>query len=238
MRVFKHGDALAIVLPPAIKASSQVSENDEFEFFELEQGILVMVSKAKLSSAVKEKAVALLLRRAMDAPSAPAASASPADSAFVPASSLSASASSTQPFARRQNSYPDSEPQFVSAAELAKRTPVANKSIDAILGGNGYAILDEAAAKVASKELESFLSHGDVYGAKGFDNKFYVISREQFEPLAEKIISRITRGTEIVPEKAAEALKDDSVKVACALHVLKERGDALEKKRGVFMLLD
>jgi hypothetical protein len=222
MRVFKHGDALAIVLPPAIKASSQVAENDEFEFFELEPGILVLVSKSKLSAAVKEKATALLLRKAMEAP------ASPGDPAFAPASTAAA----------RKPAYSGPVPQFVSAAELARAAPVSNKSIDSILGGNGYAILDEPAAKVASKELEYYLSHGEVYGAKGFDNKFYVISREKFEPLAEKIISRITRGTEIVPEKAAEALKEDPVKVACALHVLTERGDALEKKRGVFMLLD
>lgn len=228
MRVFKHGDSLAVVIPPAIKASSQVGENDEFEFFELEPGILVMVSKSKLSAAVKEKATTLLLKKAMDAPASASDStyATPADAAAQP------------PFSRRQNSYSGPVPQFVSAAELAKSAPVANKSIDAILGGNGYAILDEAAAKIASKELESYLSHGDVYGAKGFDNKFYVISREQFEPLAEKIVSRITRGTEIVPEKAAGALKEDPVKVACCLHVLKERGDALEKKRGIFMLLD
>lgn len=227
MRVFKHGDSLAVVIPPAIKASSQVAENDEFEFFELEPGILVMVSKAKLSAAVKEKATALLLKKAMEAPASPSV---PADSAFVPASSME--------FPKKQNSYSGPVPQFVSAAELAKSTPIASKSIDAILGGNGFAILDEAAAKVASKELEFYLSHGEVYGAKGFDNKFYVISREQFEPLAEKIVSRITRGTEIIPAKAAEALKEDPVKVACALHVLKERGDALEKKRGIFMLLD
>ena len=232
MRVFKHGDALAVVIPPAIKASSQVAENDEFEFFELEPGIVVLVNKAKLSAIVKEKATTLLLKKAMDAPTSPASSS--ADSTYTPV----VAATTAQPFARKQNSYSGSVPQFVSAAELAKSAPVANKSIDAILGGNGYAILDEAAAKIASKELESFLSHGDVYGAKGFDNKFYVISREQFEPLAEKIVGRITRGTEIVPEKAAEALKEDPVKVACALHVLKERGDALEKKRGIFMLLD
>jgi len=230
MRVFKHGDSLAVVIPPAIKASSQVSENDEFEFFELEPGIVVLVNKAKLSAAVKEKATALLLKKAMDAPATSAPSASTSfDSS--PASAFPAAA-------RKQPAYSGPAPQFVSAAELAKSTPVANKSIDAILGGTGYAILDEAAAKVASKELESYLSHGDVYGAKGFDNKFYVISREQFEPLAEKIVSRITRGTEIVPSKAAEALKEDPTKVACALQVLKERGDALEKKRGIFMLLD
>jgi hypothetical protein len=225
MRVFKHGDALAVVIPPAIKASSKVGENDEFEFFELEPGIMVMASKAKLASTVNEKVTSLLLRKAMDAPTS-----SPADSTYASATPAAS--------ARTQNSYSGPAPQFVSAAELARSTPVANKSIDAVLGGNGYAILDEAAAKVASRELESYLSHGEVYGAKGFDNKFYVISREQFEPLAEKIVSRITRGTEIVPAKAAEAPKEDPVKVACALHVLKERGDALEKKRGIFMLLD
>ena len=223
MRVFKHGDALAVVIPPAVRASSKVAENDEFEFFELEPGVIVMASKARLASAVNEKVTSMLLKKAMDA------AASTNDSNY---------ATPAPTAARAQNSSSGPMPQFVSAAELARNAPIANKSIDAILGGNGFAILDEAAAKIASKELEYYLSHGDVYGAKGFDNKFYVISREQFEPIAEKIVGRITRGTEIVPAKAAEALKEDPVKVACALHVLKERGDALEKKRGIFMLLD
>ena len=42
----------------------------------------------------------------------------------------------------------------------------------------------------------------------------------------------------MTPEQAAGPLSEDPLKVACALHVLTEKGDALEKKKGVFVLLD
>ena len=218
MRVFKHGDALAVVIPPAVRASSKVGENDEFEFFELEPGIIVMASKAKLASTVNEKVISMLVRKAMDSNS-PLEDAPVARKAYAPSNSTQV-------------------PQFVSAAELSKRQPGPNATIESVLGGNGFAVMDEPTAKTAYKSLEGYLQVGEVLGARGFDNKFYVISREQFEPLAEKILSRLSRGSEIVPDKAAEALKEDAAKVACALHVLRERGVALEKKRGIFMLLD
>jgi hypothetical protein len=218
MRVFKHGDALAVVIPPAVRASSKVAENDEFEFFELEPGVLVMVSKEKLASTVNEKVTAMLLKKAM--------------------ASNSSGGSDGAAAARRQNSFSGPATQFVSAAELSKRQSASRATIESVLGRNGFAVMDEPAAKAAYKSLEDYLQVGEVFGGRGFDNKFYVISRDQFEPLAEKVFSRLSRGSEIVPANAAEALKEDPAKVACCLQVLKERGEALEKKRGVFVLLD
>ena len=38
MRFFKHGDTLAIVIPDKLRKSSEIKEEDDFEFFEIEKG--------------------------------------------------------------------------------------------------------------------------------------------------------------------------------------------------------
>ncbi len=223
MRVFKHGDSLAVVLPPSVRQSSGVSDGDELEFFELEPGVLVLVSKDKLAKAVSEKATMLLLRKAMDAP------ATSSERIDMPSISKPQNPAST-PY--------NGTPTFVSAAEMRNRPSLPKGGIEEVLGGKPFAVLDEADAKNASRQLEAEISTGQVYGVRGFDNKFYIITRDEFDSLCNKILSRIQKGVEVVPEKAAAVLGEDSVKVACALHVLTEKGEALEKRKGVFMLLD
>ncbi len=60
MRFFKHGDVLAIVLPEELRKSSGVSENDEFEFFELEKGFFALASKKIVGDKMKGEALLLL----------------------------------------------------------------------------------------------------------------------------------------------------------------------------------
>lgn len=215
MRAFRHGDSLAIVMPPAIRAGSQVGEGDDFEFVELEPGVVLLVSRAKLDSLASEKALGLLLKRAMSQPAHPPAA-----------------------FAAKGEKAGKLEPKFISASEYAKNSGSAAPSAESVLGGRGYALLGEGEARAASKALEADTNAGLVFGVRGFDNKFYVITRAEFDPLSEKILSRLQRGVEMTPEQAAGPLSEDPLKVACALHVLTEKGDALEKKKGVFVLLD
>ncbi|MGC8850698.1 MAG: AbrB/MazE/SpoVT family DNA-binding domain-containing protein [Candidatus Micrarchaeia archaeon] len=63
MRFFKHGDSLAIVLPEPLRKSSSVHENDEYEFFEVEPGVFVLVSRFKLAEDSKKSVFAELLSR-------------------------------------------------------------------------------------------------------------------------------------------------------------------------------
>lgn len=230
MRVFRHGDSLAIVIPPSIRAAFPISDNDEFEFVALEDGVLVLVSRDKISKMASEKVLGLLLKRAMDSPSSPAPVERPAASSVSP---------SSQQFSNQPPSFSQPAPTFVTASEFSKRQPaVRSQSIESLLGGKGFAVLDEATAKSVSKSLESDIQAGQVFGFRGFDNKFYIITRAEFEPLCEKMVGRLSRGAEMSPEQAAAALKEDATKVACAFHVLTERGDALEKRKGIFVLLD
>lgn len=65
MRFFKHGDSLAIVLPEPLRKSSGVKENDEYEFFEIEPGEFIVISRAKLADNAKKTVVAELALRAL-----------------------------------------------------------------------------------------------------------------------------------------------------------------------------
>ncbi|MEM4254967.1 MAG: hypothetical protein QXR53_01415 [Candidatus Norongarragalinales archaeon] len=53
MRVFKHGDALAIVFPQSIAGG--LKEGDELEFVEIEKGLFALASKEKISEALRPK---------------------------------------------------------------------------------------------------------------------------------------------------------------------------------------
>ncbi|MBS3070419.1 hypothetical protein J4220_02845 [Candidatus Micrarchaeota archaeon] len=55
MRVFKHGDALAIVFPQSIAGASGIKEGEELEFVEIEKGLFVLARKEKLAEALKPR---------------------------------------------------------------------------------------------------------------------------------------------------------------------------------------
>jgi len=55
VRVFKHGDALAIVFPQSIVSSSGIKDGEELEFVEIEKGLFVLARKEKLSEALRPK---------------------------------------------------------------------------------------------------------------------------------------------------------------------------------------
>ena len=84
MRLFKHGDSLALVMPPALVAKLNARENQEFEFFELDEGVLVLAKKETLAKQVKSKALADIARLLGSGGSSSPASASPAPAVVLP----------------------------------------------------------------------------------------------------------------------------------------------------------
>ncbi|MFH1057042.1 MAG: hypothetical protein V1717_04600 [Candidatus Micrarchaeota archaeon] len=56
MRIFKHGDALAIVFPQSAVSSSGLKEEEELEFVETEKGVFVLLRKEKLAEMARQKA--------------------------------------------------------------------------------------------------------------------------------------------------------------------------------------
>ncbi|OIO27830.1 hypothetical protein COX86_03755 [Candidatus Micrarchaeota archaeon CG_4_10_14_0_2_um_filter_60_11] len=117
---------------------------------------------------------------------------------------------------------------------LVPQKPKIRASPEAIeFARRGYAVLDnEVEAKRLSEELEQFVKSGQVVGVRGFDRRFYVVSKQFFESASAALLLAL---------KEASALQQASVKAklpfeACAavLAVLKEQGDVIEKKKGLF----
>ncbi|MFH0713251.1 MAG: AbrB/MazE/SpoVT family DNA-binding domain-containing protein [Candidatus Micrarchaeota archaeon] len=71
MRLFKHGDSLAIVVPDAICKKLNLKENTELEFFEVENGLFVAATKEYIAEKLK-KTIAPLLQVASAASKVPA----------------------------------------------------------------------------------------------------------------------------------------------------------------------
>jgi len=67
MRFFKHGDSLAIVVPEPLRKSSRISENEDYEFFEVEPGVFILLSKARLAEKAKQDVFSQLCSRAFNA---------------------------------------------------------------------------------------------------------------------------------------------------------------------------
>ena len=55
MRVFKHGDVLAIVFPQSVAYSSELREGEELDFVEVEKGVFVLLRKEKTAELARQK---------------------------------------------------------------------------------------------------------------------------------------------------------------------------------------
>ncbi len=242
MRFFKHGDSLAVVLPDKLRKSSSVSENDEYEFFELAPGLFTLVEKRQLEARVKKTVLAELVARLSQpgvetvpaGPSAPSQSGSYSSTPIAIASSPNGSSSAPSVPAR-----PSDRSAYASAAS-ATPAPGSSESVDdgqpiaALLAKRGYAIIqNELEAKLISKTLEQQIKNKEVFGVRGFDKKFYIVSETYLNPLSERLRTALGRKEMPIKELAAAAKADENGCLA-VLQVLKEQGDIIEKRKGVF----
>ncbi|MFH1247371.1 MAG: AbrB/MazE/SpoVT family DNA-binding domain-containing protein [Candidatus Micrarchaeota archaeon] len=62
MRLFKHGDSLAIVVPEAICKKVNLAENSELEFFEVEPGLVVLASRDYIQNKLKKVIEPLIVK--------------------------------------------------------------------------------------------------------------------------------------------------------------------------------
>ncbi len=54
MRLFKHGDSLAIVIPEAVCKKNSLKDGSELEFFEVEPGLVVLASRENIQNKLKK----------------------------------------------------------------------------------------------------------------------------------------------------------------------------------------
>lgn len=170
MRFFKHGEVLAISLPESLRKKLGIVEGEDYEFVEVQDGVLALVKSGLRVADVK-------------------------------ASTLKA----TGPVA-------------------APRSP---------LEPAGFLVLSrELDAKTFSSRHEAAIKSGDVKGVRGFDKKFYLVSRRFMEKNANKVLSLLSEDK--TSAQLAQSLKLPEDGVQALLYVLKEEGEVIEKKRGAF----
>jgi len=161
MRLFKHGDVLAVAVPDSLSKKLGLKEGDDYAFVELSEGVLGLVNRS-----------------------------------------------------------------------LAEKAGPAKKPKT----GADYLILNsEDEARQLSKGLAEKIKCGDVVGVRGFDKRFYVVSRDYLEKTAPVVKEAAGGGAELKTIASRSKLAPDAC--LAVLTVLQEEGEVIEKKRGFYSVV-
>ncbi len=207
MRLFRHGDALAIVLPASVVSSSGLKEGEELEFIETGKGVFVLLTKEMLSELARPKVGEAFSRNfEKPFPTQSAGAGQPARFPPVPAASGPAAAASgaLTPFFRRE------------------------------LESKGFVVVfEEKGAQDFSRDFERDIKAGAVVGTRGFDKKFYVATRVFLENQGPKVLQCLKDGPLSLQQLAEKSkLPEDGIKaIVC---ILMDEGEVIEKKKGFF----
>lgn len=204
MRFFRHGDSIAIVLPEKLRKGSDVKEDEEYEFFELEKGSFLLISKKNLDEQQRKSIIAELMKKTGQ-------NSGGQEGKIAPVKQTPAAESP-------KASAPDSNPE-------------------ASLLGRGYAIIaNEEEARQISKQFEKEIKANEIVGVRGFDKKFYIVTgtflKENYQKITKAIGSR-----ELGIRDIAASAKIDEMGCNACLQVMKEQGEVIEKRKGVFKLI-
>ncbi len=126
---------------------------------------------------------------------------------------------------------------LASGAKQAKAIGPSTKAVESsktMLDEKGFVVLDnEFEAKNLSQELEKEVKRGNVIGVRGFDKKYYVVSKGFLKHASDKVLRELSKRDCNAKELAlASKLRLDAC--IAALCVLKEEGEVIEKRKGVF----
>jgi hypothetical protein len=111
--------------------------------------------------------------------------------------------------------------------------PMQSNDLSNILKRQGFIVInDKNQARMLSESLSQEMKNGAVAGVKGFDNKFYIVTRTYLNQAQVAITKALTEDLD-APSVAA-AVKLDPDGCLAVLRIMSEAGEILEKKRGVF----
>lgn len=250
MHFFKYGDqgeVLAIVLPTRIQKNAGVKDGDEYEFVEVAPGAFLLLGK-QATSMLKGALVGKIAEKLFeDAAAKGERTQNEAESKqnypdFKPATEIAAaptpapaSTSGTAvPMRTSAPSYPPT--RAVTSSYSSPGRPREKAFWEQKIDLQGYAIVEEANTQTVSGQLEMRVKKGEVVGVKGFDKKLYVCERSFYENLCAKL-QQAGLPKEFSVQQAAEATKSGEGACLAVLSIMKEGGDVLEKKKGMFKLV-
>ncbi|MFQ5405837.1 MAG: hypothetical protein ACE5DI_01630, partial [Candidatus Micrarchaeia archaeon] len=101
----------------------------------------------------------------------------------------------------------------------------------------GFAVLQgEREAKRVSGHFEMKIKKGEVFGVRGFDKKFYVISSYLYDKISPKVCQVLSLKDLPLQELLVKTAIDKSLAIA-AIQVLRDKGEVIEKKNGLYCLV-
>ncbi|MFH1200173.1 MAG: hypothetical protein V1708_03840 [Candidatus Micrarchaeota archaeon] len=104
---------------------------------------------------------------------------------------------------------------------------------DAVLN-HGFAIIEgEEEAKFVSQKLEKQVKTGQVLGVRGFDKRFYLVSSEFMAANAPRVMALLASKDMPISDIVAATRLDEKAATAL-LAVMKDQGEVIEKKHGVY----
>jgi hypothetical protein len=232
MRFFRfgeNGEVLAIALPSSVQKAASVREDQEYEFVELGEGAILLVSRSRMAQLAKASLLGKFGEKLLEipAPTQTSQTATPARPATV-----QTPRPQQVPTPRPEQSYSNEGP--IPAAAMAPSIPAA--VVEKTLEKDGFMVVDEEGAKAVSSAVEQQIKQGTVAGVRGFDKRYYIVSRWFYDKMAEKI--RVAAaGKEAQASEIASAVHTSEDATLAVLQVMKEKGDALEKRRGMFRVV-
>ncbi len=102
-----------------------------------------------------------------------------------------------------------------------------------ILMNQGFLIInDREEARALSEVLNQDMKQGQVFGVKGFDGKFYVVTRDYLVRCQNSINLVLKEDMDL--NAIASAAKLDREGCRAVLQLMSDRGEIIEKRKGVF----
>lgn len=257
VRVYKVGDNLACILPKAMADKLKLHGGEEVDFYEIKPGMFTLVKKDAVESMLKDRIgdvelpaenkgfgiEEMGLLKKLDGikfsdripynvhkklSSREREILSKLISKGAVAAYKGGKYSKTGVYSIKNEVY-----------DLLKSGKADEKelSIEGKLERDGYLIIEDTreAESVCSK-FDKEIRAGSIIGTRGFDKRFYVATRSLFVTLFDKIRQSMKRGASNAEDISKELKLNDAV-VLVVLEIMKDKGDAIEKRRGTYELV-
>jgi hypothetical protein len=133
----------------------------------------------------------------------------------------------------RDSIYPILANKGTAEPRQPPQQPSGRQGSISLLRSQGFLIVqDKREAMGLSEQLGPQMKSGQVIGVKGFDSKFYIVTRDYFSRAEARIAPALKEDMD-APSIASETKLDPEGCMA-VLRIMAENGQIIEKKKGVF----
>lgn len=140
--------------------------------------------------------------------------------------------------AKREEKQPKKEKPEVREKKEEAKKELSDTDLLKKFNKEGFLVLaSEADAKEISRLLSDKIERNKVTGIRGFDKKYYLVKNSFVLKFQSKVKSALKSGPKSTKE-IAESLDIPEQAAIALLTVLREEGELIEKRKGIFALVD